>query len=147
MLTRDVAAAARETWDVLTDPDKTAQWFGRWTGAGRVGEPIQVAMTHEEGESAMEMTVTECEAPRKLRLVSRETASWDISVELTEQPDGTKILFTHHDVPLDQLHEIGPGWEFYLDRFAGSVDKRPAREWEAYFPAQQEYYRALTAGN
>lgn len=37
---------------------------------------------------------------------------------------------------------MGPGWEYYLDRLAASLDGRDVTTvvWEAYWPHQREHY-------
>ncbi|QPK84112.1 SRPBCC domain-containing protein [Corynebacterium qintianiae] len=147
MLSRDVPVDAAAAWTFLTNPEKTALWYGHWVGTGELDKPVRISMAFENGDNIVEMIPTECDRPSRLRLVSQGGFAWDVAFDLTQEAEGTKILFTHYDVDLDQLHEIGPGWEFYLDRLVGAVVDKRMPAWDAYFPAQQNYYRALTSGN
>ena len=69
-LTRDIAIPVEELWSWITESDRTARWYGPWSGEGRVGATIQVTMASEEGSPTMGMRITECSRPHRLGLAS-----------------------------------------------------------------------------
>ncbi|MFC8046755.1 SRPBCC family protein [Nocardia sp. NPDC057353] len=142
VLTRRYAAPAEEIWTDLTDPDRTALWFGRW--AGEPGGDIRVQMAFEEGEPWMDMRIEACEPPRRLELRAEDEAgSWHLEVLLTPTADGTELALVHH---LDEGADpgmIGPGWEYYLDLFGAARSGADRPDFDDYFPAQQAYFQRL----
>src|SRR5207248_7842997 len=50
VLTRTFHAPVADVWASLTDPERTARWFGPWKGDAAPGRTIQVQMAHEESQ-------------------------------------------------------------------------------------------------
>ncbi|HEX7351315.1 hypothetical protein [Brachybacterium sp.] len=77
------------------------------------------------------------------------TATLDGTVTLGGMADGaasagsTQVVLCHHDVPLEMLAYVGPGWEWYLDRLTGAVTGGPIPGmdvWDSqYMTLSQEY--------
>ena len=147
VLTRSFGVAVEEIWAEVTEPERTARWFGPWTGDGEPGGTISCRMSFEQGEPGIEMTIDACERPRHLALHSEdEHGSWRLEVELTESNGGTTLQLTHH---LDEKAEpgmVGPGWEYYLDMLVAAHGGQPLASFDDYFPAQQAYYEGLVPG-
>lgn len=163
VLTRSLPWQVADVWAGLTDPERTARWFGRWEGEGAVGATIRVQLGFEETSPWVEMKILACEAPRLLRVLSVEgdddngaTANndndddnsdsggvaWDISTELTDSAPGTELRFVMHGIDPAGVGEIGPGWEYYLDQFVASLSGGPLPDFSDYFPAQRDYFGA-----
>ena len=85
-LTRDVAIPVEELWSWITDSDRTARWYGPWSGEGRVGATIQVTMASEEGSPTMRMRITECSRPHRLGLASDAPPPFGAPEEVGEWP-------------------------------------------------------------
>ena len=68
VLTRTFRAPVDDVWASLTEPQRTARWFGPWKGDAAPGATIAVQMVHEEGEPWMDMTIDACDPPRRLDL-------------------------------------------------------------------------------
>jgi len=143
VLARTFDAGIEQVWAELTEPERTARWFGPWSGSGEPGGTISVRMAFEQGEPEIEMVVDECERPRRLALHSEdEHGSWHLEVELSEV-GGTTLQLTHH---LDEKAEpgmVGPGWEYYLDMFVAAHAGQALPSFDDYFPSQQAYYVGL----
>ena len=141
VLTRTFRAPIDDVWASLTDPARTARWFGPWEGDAGPGRPIKVRMVHEEGEPWLEMTVEVCEPPRHLALAAGdEDDRWLLDLVLTEAAGVTELRFTQHLTGTGDVGAVGPGWEFYLDALAAARDGAPMPSFDDYYPAQKAYY-------
>jgi uncharacterized protein YndB with AHSA1/START domain len=144
VLTRTFRAPVADVWASLTDPERTARWFGPWQGEGGPGRTIKVQMIQEEGDPWVEMTIEACEPERRLALSAvDEYGSWDLDLTLTESGGVTELRFTQHLTGTENVGEVGPGWEFYLDMLVASRDGSPAPDFNDYFPAMKEYFESL----
>jgi uncharacterized protein YndB with AHSA1/START domain len=143
VVTRTLPGSMQDAWASITEPERTARWVGRWEGTGAPGETIRVQMGFEDDSPWVEATITECEAPHRLRVrtLSGE-GSWDLSFELTGSGDRSHLRFVHHGVIGGEVGDVGPGWEYYLDQLvATSIDPDASLpSWGDYFPTQQEYF-------
>lgn len=143
VLTRTFHAPLADVWASLTDPERTARWFGPWRGDAAPGRMIQVQMVQEEGLPWMDLTIDACEPPRRLALSSKsEHGDWLLEVELAESGGVTELRFTQHLAGTEAAGEIGPGWEFYLDALVASRDGLPAPRFDDYYPAMKEHFEA-----
>jgi uncharacterized protein YndB with AHSA1/START domain len=139
LMTRTFRAPIEDVWASLTEPERTARWIGPWTGEGRVGGTIYVQMTEEEGSEPSSAVITACDPPRSLSLDlgSYDGGVWPVAVELTELDGVTTLEFRHYLSDTDDLSNIGPGWEFYLDRLVAAHDGDAMPEWEEYWPGMR----------
>lgn len=126
VLTRTLPAERSLIWEHLAAPELLATWYGTCTGDPATGR-VAVTMTAEpDATGAEEFTIHACEAGRLLTVSSAVGAeTWRLSVELADadSADGpaTRLTLRHHDLPPEMLGDVGPGWEWYLDRLAGAV--------------------------
>jgi len=143
VLTRTFHAPVADVWASITDPERTARWFGPWQGDAAPGRTIQVQMVHEEGQPWMDMTIDACEPPRRLALSAvNEHGSWHLDMVLTEGDGVTELRFTQHLTDTDNVGEIGPGWEYYLDALVASREDRPVPDFNDYYPAMKKHFDA-----
>ena len=66
VLIRTFRAPIADVWASITEPERTARWFGGWTGQSGAGGRIRYSMAFEEGAPEAEMTIEACEPPRHL---------------------------------------------------------------------------------
>jgi uncharacterized protein YndB with AHSA1/START domain len=143
VLTRTFRAPVTDVWASLTDPARTARWFGPWEGDAAPGHTIKVQMVHEEGKPWMDMIIDACEPPHRLAIsASDEHGGWHLEIELVESPGVTELRFTHHQIDTGAVGEIGPGWEFYLDALVASRDDLPTPNFDDYYPSMKEHFEA-----
>lgn len=146
VLTRTFRAPIADVWASLTESERTARWYGSWTGEPGPGRTIQVTMGFEEGAPSMPMVIVDCEPPRHLGIRGADAyASWHMDLRLAEQDGTTTLTFTHHLDDATDVGSVGPGWEYYLDLLVASREDRAGLPFEAYYPAQQGYFLGLTA--
>ncbi|NUT44325.1 MAG: SRPBCC family protein [Thermoactinospora sp.] len=146
VLTRTFRAPIDDVWASLTEPERTARWFGPWKGRPGAGNTIQVQMVHEDQTPWMDMRIDACEPPRRLACSSTdEYGIWRLEALLTESDGTTTLEFAQHLQGEDNLGEIGPGWEYYLDMLVASRDGSPSPDFDDYFPAMKAYFDGLTA--
>ena len=141
VLTRTFRAPMADVWASLTDPERTARWFGPWQGDAAPGRTIKVQMVHEEGRPWMDMTIDACEPPRRLALsAGDEHDRWHLDMVLVERADLTELRFTQHLTGTEAVGEVGPGWEYYLDALVASRDGGPAPDFGDYYPSMKEHF-------
>lgn len=148
VLTRTFNAPIADVWDSLTEPERTGRWFGPWTGRPGPGETITVTMTAEEGSPDMQMTIDACEPPHHLAVSSvDEYGTWHLEAHLTERDGTTELRFVQHLTDTSGAGDIGPGWEYYLDRLSAAFQGEPMPDFDDYYPAMKGHYAALAAGS
>ncbi|WP_406674881.1 SRPBCC family protein [Nonomuraea sp. N2-4H] len=145
VLTRTFRAPAADVWASVTEPERTARWFGPWEGEAGPGRTISVQLAFEEQTPWTEMRIEACEPPRRLELTAEDAAgSWHLELLLSEADGGTELRFIQHLATAEGIGEIGPGWEYYLDLLAASRDGSAKPEFDEYYPAMKAYYEDLT---
>jgi uncharacterized protein YndB with AHSA1/START domain len=143
-LRRCFSAPIEDVWRNVTDPALTAQWFGPWRGECRPGGRIVATLSVEDGSPTVHLRVVECEAPHRLRVVMQDGhGAWDLELVLARDGAGTELELVHHLQAKQGIGEIGPGWEFYLDRLAASRVDGPLPDFADYYPRMEGYYEAL----
>jgi uncharacterized protein YndB with AHSA1/START domain len=146
-LPRTFHAPIEDVWASITEPERTARWFGPWTGTAAVGSVIEVVMAAEEGEPAMAMTITACDPPHHLGLRAVDDhGTWDVELRLEARGDTTVLTFTHHLSPGTPVGEVGPGWEYYLDRLVASRLGEPLPDFSDYHPALAAWFEDQVEG-
>ncbi len=142
ILARTLPIGIREAWTAITEPDQTARWIGRWEGNGVQGQSVKLQMGFEEGSAWSNVAITECRAPKFLRVQTVDDfGSWDLSVELHAGAQATELRFVHHGLAPGSVGDIGPGWEYYLDQLIASITGEPFPVWDDYYPAQKEFFQ------
>ncbi|GGM80227.1 SRPBCC family protein [Dactylosporangium sucinum] len=145
VLTRSFRAPIDDVWASVTEPERTARWFGSWKGTPGPGRTIQVQMSFEPSSPWMDMTIDACEPPTRLALSSVDDhGSWHMELLLSSpSASQTELRFVQHLTSLDGLGEVGPGWEYYLDQLVASRDDTPLPSFDDYYPSMQSHYESL----
>jgi uncharacterized protein YndB with AHSA1/START domain len=140
IVSRSFRAGLDDVWAGVTEPERTARWYGPWRGEAAPGRTIQVQMAYEEGAPWFDMRIEVCEPPRRLVLTGD-----GMTVELSLTHDGgrTELSLTHQRLLVEHVPDYGPGWEYYLDMLAASREDRPLPSFDDYPKLMTGYYRAL----
>ena len=143
--TRQFSAPVEDVWAAVTEPERLARWIGTWTGdpaAGSVHFRMLFEGDEHEGES---MEIRVCEPPHRLHLTSRVGDEvWLLELDLSHEDGVTTLTFSQPGVAKEQVGEVGPGWDYYLDRLVDAeTGADPAgRDFERdYYPALSDHYR------
>ncbi|GAA3701549.1 hypothetical protein GCM10022204_17980 [Microlunatus aurantiacus] len=137
VLTRELPGSLEDAWASLTESERTGRWYASWTGDGRVGGIIELTLVAEEGSPTAPATIEVCEPPTRLALRTGDAGgSWSLEVRLEPLgPDRTRLTFLHHLAEGDRAQELGPGWEYYLDRLLSAVGHRSMPDFDDYWPS------------
>ena len=124
---REIAIAARpETvWEFLVDPDKAVRWMGRT--AEMEARPGGVHRVEVISGNIASGVFVELDPPRRLvytwgwetgsAAAEVPSGSTTIEIELVPDGDGTRLRFTHRDLPGARAAEShAHGWDHYLER-------------------------------
>ncbi|GAA4701390.1 putative conserved protein YndB, AHSA1/START domain [Promicromonospora umidemergens] len=152
VLTRTFRAPIEDVWAAITEPERLARWIGRWTGDPAQGTVRFEMLFEGEGVEPEEYTIDACDAPARLELTSRTAydeqtpATWHLQLDLTEADGVTTLTFAQSMDDPAMAENVGPGWEYYLDRLvAAETGGDPeAIDFADYYPALAGHYRALS---
>ena len=134
----------------MTEPERQQRWVGTWDGDPTTGT-VGFRMTAEgEDVAAVPTTIHVCEPPRRL-VVSwpDDTAGrpeWHLEIDLVEVGGVTTMTFAQRVADAATGRDVGPGWEYYLDRLAVAQDGGAAETvaWADY-EGMSGYYADLVA--
>jgi len=144
VVSRTFRASIEDVWASVTEPERTARWFGTWKGEAAPGRMIKVQMGFEEQAPWLDKRIDVCEPPRHLAL-SDESGGMRIELLLSHRDGDTELRLVHHLDPADDVGAYGPGWEYYLDALVAARDDLPAPSFDDYYPAMQGHYETLAA--
>ncbi|WP_158841239.1 SRPBCC family protein [Saccharothrix deserti] len=144
VLTRTFRALADDVWASLTEPERTARWFGPWEGEGGPGRTVKVRMVFEEQEPWVEVRIDACDPPRRLALsMVDEAGTWRMELLLSEVDGLTELRLVHHLATEEGIGEVGPGWEYYLDMLTASRTGAPLPDFDDYYPSLKPHFESL----
>ena len=123
-----IAAGPETVWEFLVDPEKAVRWMG--TSASFEPHPRGLYRIDVVGGHTARGEFVELDAPRRLVF----TFGWEpepgaegpvppgsstVEIELAPDGDGTRLRFTHRDLPnAEAVESHGHGWDHYLGRLA-----------------------------
>lgn len=143
VLTRTFAASVDDVWAAITEPERLGRWFGTWTGDPATGQ-VRVRWDFEEEMADETYAIDACEAPHHLRLhnVNEDPSQvWTLDLRLREEAGRTVLDFAQVLNPQLPVTDVGPGWEYYLDRLADSITTGEVSTvgWNGYLDMAPEY--------
>jgi uncharacterized protein YndB with AHSA1/START domain len=144
-IVRKFHAPIEDVWASITESERTARWWGPWTGEPGPGRTISYQMAFEGEGPASEMLIEACEPPRHLLVRGLGAYGWLLEAHLSEANGITELRFTHHLDGKTNVGDVGPGWEYYLDNLVASRNGTTMPDFNDYYPSQKAYYLALAA--
>jgi uncharacterized protein YndB with AHSA1/START domain len=141
VVSRTFRAPIEDVWASVTEPDRTARWFGTWKGDAAPGRMIKVQMGFEEQAPWLDKRIDVCDPPHRLAL-SNESGGMRIELLLSHADGLTELQLVHNLDPGDEVGDYGPGWEYYLDMLAAARDDLPTPTFDDYW-SMKPYYEAL----
>lgn len=143
---RTFRAPIEDVWASITEPERTARWFADWSGDAGPGKTVDYALVAEEGRPTGRMTIEACEPPTRLRVSTVDVSGrWNIEARLRQVDGGTELEFVHRADTDISVGDMGPGWEYYLDRLTAARDDAPMPDFDDYYPAQKAYFEDQVA--
>ena len=142
VLERTLPGSIDDTWASITESDRLARWFCTWTGEPRVGGTVELTLVAEEGDATSHAEILACEPPTHLAVSTHDPGgAWLLEVTLTPIDSAhTGLRFAHHLDEEANSEEIGPGWEFYLDRLVAAMNDNPLPNFDDYWPSLASAY-------
>ena len=142
VLERVLPGSIDDAWASITESDRLGRWFCTWTGEPRVGATVELTLVAEEGDAKSHAEIIACEPPTRLVVSTQDpSGSWLLEATLTPiDGNSSRLRFVHHLDDQANPEEVGPGWEFYLDRLVASMDGSPTPEWDDYWPSLSAAY-------
>lgn len=132
---RELSHPRGVVWDALTVPSILSRWFGNYTGDPTTGT-VRVTMRDDQDTSTTDAMIVRCTPPAELVV---DIDGWYLELILRADGDHTALTFTHPHVPRSETGEIGPGWQYYLDRLEAVLDGTPTPEWADYLDLTERY--------
>lgn len=135
-------------WAAVTESERLGRWIGTWTGDPASGRVIFTMTAEGEDVEPRTYLIDVCEPPRRLvtRLqMGQEDQEWMITLDLAEIDGITTLTFAQAITEPDAAENVGPGWEYYLDRLVVAENGGNITDvvWEDYYPVQSNHYREL----
>jgi uncharacterized protein YndB with AHSA1/START domain len=146
---RRLSLSAMETWEWVTAPARLKKWMGTLKGRPSVGATVHLTMTAEDGSPTEALDVLECDPLRRFVVEQRVGDQlWRLRISLAETtlPGGeaSTTVFLGHRLDTARLAgEVGPGWEYYLDRLVAAVGGSPMPDFADYYPQQKPYFERI----
>jgi len=145
VLTRQFKAPIEDVWAAVTEPDRLARWIGTWDGDPTTGS-VQFRMLFEGDHPGETMAIRVCAPPHRLHVTSHVGDEvWLLDLDLTHADGITTLTLAQPGVTAEQASDVGPGWDYYLDRLVDAeTGADPAqRDFERdYYPATSAHYTA-----
>lgn len=142
VLDRVLPGSLDDAWASITESERLGRWFCTWTGEARVGGSVELSFVAEEGDATSQAEILACEPPNHLLVSTQDQGgTWLLEVTLTRvDSDRTRLRFVHHLDEAARPGEIGPGWEYYLDRLVAALDGSPMPDFDDYYPSLAPAY-------
>lgn len=146
VMTRTFRAPIADVWAAVTEPARMERWIGTWAGDPAEGQ-VMFRMTAEgEDAPAEPATIDVCDPPRRLvvRTQGGDGSQWQLELDLVEVDGVTTLTFGQVMSDAEAASNIGPGWEYYLDRLvaAETGGDVAAVDFDDYYPSQSAHYVA-----
>jgi len=138
-----------DVWSAVTEPERLQRWIGTWTGTPAVGGTVDFRMTAEGEDVPVEqVTILACDPPRSLAIewTIPDQPLWRVELRLAEADQatgGTELTFVHHMAGSPAgFADIGPGWQYYLDRLGAALTGAGMPQFDGYLEQLADHYRA-----
>lgn len=147
VLHRTFPAPVEDVWAAITEPERLGRWFGSWSGDPSTGE-VRVRWDFEDEIAEEAYAIDVCEPPHRLRvhnLSADPTQVWTLDMRLREVAGRTVLDFAQVMNDALPVTDVGPGWEYYLDRLVDSVRTGQVSGvgWDGYLDLAPEYAEAF----
>ena len=133
-----------EIWSALTDPERSAHWYGKVEGDFRVGGKFtaHVLASEWDGQGRIEA----CVPHQRLEVTVWEKVGEEhvVAVELTADGDLTSVALEVRGVPLDLVWAYGVGWQVHLEDLGAHLSGLGRRNLPTRWNELEPPYRGMT---
>ena len=141
-LTRTFRATVEDVWAAVTESDRLARWYGPYVGETGPGRTVALTMTAEEGEPTETVAIVECDPPHRLVVeLGSDEPAWRVTLAVAGSDGITTLEFVHHLADAADATDVGPGWEYYLDRLEAAEGGEPLPAWDDTYLALADHFR------
>jgi uncharacterized protein YndB with AHSA1/START domain len=129
---RRLAHPVQAVWAAITEPARLREWLADADVELREGGAVQLRWLNadEEGnQTVMDATVSALDPPRLLEIAGDPHGT--LRFELSEDGDGTRLVFTVARPSDEDLDLVLPGWHIHLEHLADALDGRPV-DWSTW---------------
>lgn len=147
VLTRTFTAPIADVWAALTESDRLARWYCTWTGDPSRGR-VEVTWAFEDDMPTETYVIEVCDEPNRLRVRTEgddPEQDWVLDAQLSESAGVTTLRFAQVLNDRRLVTDVGPGWEYYLDRLEDSLRSGgvATTTWEGYLELGPGYAAAF----
>ncbi|WP_151526847.1 SRPBCC domain-containing protein [Serinicoccus kebangsaanensis] len=147
VLTRTFTAPVQDVWAAITESERLGRWFGTWTGDPASGR-VEVSWAYEDEAGSEPYVIEVCEEPTRLRVHNESDDAdqvWTLDLRLAEEDGVTTLRFAQVLTDPALVVDVGPGWEYYLDRLTDTVrtGEVATTTWDGYLALGTEYAEAF----
>lgn len=143
--TRTFPAPPEVVWAAVSDPERLGRWIGTWSGDPASGEVDFVMTAEGEDVEPERYRIEVCTPPRRLVVSAggEGQTAWHLEIDLGHTDGVTTLTFAQSMDDVDAAADIGPGWDYYLDRLVAAErgTDADAVDWDDYYPALSDHYR------
>ncbi|WP_202842407.1 SRPBCC family protein [Luteimonas saliphila] len=141
VIERSFHAPIEDVWASVSEPDRLARWFGRWSGEAGPGKYVMLQLGFEKDASPCRVLIESCRPPAHLAVCMKDDhGDWRLELTLEQRGDTTQLRFVQHLTDPGLVGDTGPGWEYYLDMLIAAHGGQPLPDFANYYPAQREYF-------
>jgi len=148
---RTFRAPIEDVWAAITEPERLARWIGTWTGDPAEGA-VSFTNTAEgdDAPAAERYEIRACDPPRRLVIHAvNDYGAWTLHADLSHENGVTTFTFAQVVADAGMIEDVGPGWDWYLDRLVAAESGAPLPGLEDfhrnYDPGLRDHYRAVRA--
>ncbi len=146
-LEKNYQTGVGDVWSALTEPGRLARWFAEVTGDLRLGGEFLIVFDPDDASQRVTGSVLECRPAERLAVswcIEGESPS-TVSVDLTADGEGTRVVLEEQRVPLSQAAGYGAGWQAYLEQLAADLGggEGHGAHWDERWAELLPAYRAL----
>lgn len=131
-------------WQAIADPDRRGRWFSSGTLDLTAGGRVDL---HDSGPG-ITGTVTRVRPEELLEFFwsSQDGPDSSVRFELSDVPEGTKLVFTHHVTHGCNLANLLPGWHCIFDDLPQYLDSGTVHDSPDRFTSLKTRYTAVVEG-
>lgn len=142
-ISRSITHPVSKVWEFLTESDQLGRWYGTFTGEPGSGE-VELSFV-ESPDQVGKVRIDDCSSNERLAvtLLDAPGGEWTLAVALeANDEENTALTFTQTLADFSETGDIGPGWEYYLDRLEAVLSGEDAGtvDWEQFHPAMVQHY-------